>query len=103
MIGAFFSSLTNKLFSGALLLALVFAGVQSWRLSSVKSDYAEYRAKVAEAAHKAALKARKADAVARDTVEATKATVEGQNDAAREAAKGSDDPLRDAFKELRSQ
>lgn len=46
-------------------------------------------------------KARKADEQAREVVDETKAGVAAENDRAREAAKDSDDPLRDGLEALR--
>jgi hypothetical protein len=63
--------------------------------------YAKRNAEYAEAARIAAEKARKGDKAARDTVDAVNATVEAENEAARNAAEGSDDPLADALEALR--
>ena len=53
MIGQFFSSLTNKLFAGALILALAFCTVQTVRLGSAKSNLEKTRSALAmsEARH----------------------------------------------------
>lgn len=58
------------------------------------AKYAVARAKTVE-------KARSADAVGVDTAQAGKASVEAKSEAAREAARDSDDPLRDAMEALR--
>ena len=55
------------------------------------------RAAQAKADAKAAVKVRKADAVAGQAVDTVKAGVEADNQKARDAAAGSDDPLRDGL------
>lgn len=57
----------------------------------------EYR----QAALEAVQKARKADAVGQGAADASKGAVEARNAKAREAAQGSDDPLRDGLEALR--
>lgn len=49
MIAAFFKSfpLTMKIAGGLLLLALVFGGVQTWRLSSAKAELEDKRNELA--------------------------------------------------------
>ena len=59
------------------------------------------RASQAVAERKAAERARKADADAGKAVDETRATVEAGNQRARDAAEGSDDPLRDGLGALR--
>lgn len=58
-------------------------------------------AKYAAARAQAVEKARSADAVGVDAAQAGKASVEVGNEAAREAARGSGDPLRDGLEALR--
>jgi septal ring factor EnvC (AmiA/AmiB activator) len=48
MIGQFFSSLTNKLFTGALILALAFCTVQTVRLGWANSDVKKANANLKE-------------------------------------------------------
>lgn len=61
----------------------------------------ECRAEYAEAAREAIEQARQADAVAGEAIQATKDEVEQKNDEARNAAAGSDDPLRAGLDRLR--
>jgi hypothetical protein len=66
-----------------------------------KDGKASERAAQAIVEAKAVEKARKADADAGQAVEATKADVEAGNQRARDAAAGSDDPLRDGLGALK--
>ncbi len=65
-----------------------------------KDGKASERAAQAIVEAKAAVKVRKADAKAVEAVEATKADVEAGNQRARDAAAGSDDPLKSALDSL---
>jgi len=86
---------------GALLAALAFQTVRIEGLSFLhkgfKERIAEYEAIEAAVAPKKA----KADTAAKQAVEATKADVEAGNQRARNAAAGSDDPLRDGLGALK--
>lgn len=100
MLGAFLSTWAGRL-TLALALAMAAVGVQNWRLSNVKANYADYRAEVAENARLAAEAARKADGVAHDTVAASKGAVMAQNEQAREVAAVSEDPLKSGLGALK--
>lgn len=71
-----------------------------WGNHRYSQGYDDRSAEYAEIARKAAEKARNADEAARGTVDGTKGRIEAENDAARKAAEGSDDPLRDAMRSL---
>lgn len=79
----------------AALFLWWFAGVQYDR------GYDKREAEYAEAARLAAEHARKADTAAGETVTRTTEEVEQGNAKARDAADGSDDPLRSALDSLR--
>ena len=63
--------------------------------------YGQSEAEHAEVARKAAEQAREADAVSGSVVDQSKNEVEQGNERARDAANGSDDPLRDGLNGLR--
>lgn len=65
--------------------------------------YSDRTAEYEEAARRAQERAREADTDANETVTETQTEVENGNERAREAANGSDDPLRDGLDSLRSQ
>lgn len=84
---------------GVLLLILVVGGL--WLYLSGRSDgKAGEELKQARAATKVVTDARQADEAALGTVEAEKRSADATEARAREAAAGSDDPLRDGLKEL---
>ena len=78
-------------------LALVWIVYQHGESVGYDKRDAEYD----EAARKAAEAARKADAIAGSVVDQSRNEVEQGNEHAREAANGSDDPLRDGLNSLR--
>lgn len=47
MIGQFFTSLTNKIFTGLIVALLIFGGVQSWRLGNAKGALDDTRTALA--------------------------------------------------------
>jgi len=85
--------------AGALALLVMCSGLSYCKGRNDGYDLRD--AEYAAAARIAAEKARKGDQAARDTVDAVNATVEAENEAARNAAEGSDDPLGDALEALR--
>ena len=87
-----------KLYAGVLALAVLACGLAYCSGRSDGADRCE--AKHAEIARKATEKARGADAAAGKASDATKGAIDAENDAARDAAKGSDDPLRDGLEAL---
>jgi hypothetical protein len=84
----------------AIAAALV-AVVMVARCDAYNDGKRAERASQAVAERKAAERARKADADAGKAVDETRATVEAGNQRARDAAEGSDDPLRDGLGALR--
>lgn len=94
MLNNLFAPLAMKVAGGIALALALLAGVQTLRLSWAQRELAEVRADHARAAAQAVAQARKADAVAVDTAQAGKASVEEGNERAQEAARTSDDPLR---------
>lgn len=95
-IGAFLKRVPWQVYAALAIILTAWA----WGNHRYSEGVADNEAKHAEIARKAAEKARKADGVARDTVDGTKGRIEAENDAARKAAEGSDDPLRDAMRSL---
>lgn len=87
-----------QIVAGAIALLVLSNGLSYCKGRSDGHDLRD--AEYAAAARIAAEKARKADGVARDTVDAEKGTVAAENEAARDAAIGSDDPLRDGLRAL---
>lgn len=79
------------------------AAVVAWWVFSnhyEQQGYDKRTAEYAEIARKAALRAKKADDAAIGAVDAERGAVEASNQAARDAAEGSDDPLRDGLRAL---
>ena len=72
-----------------------------WGNSRYDAGYEARSEEYRQAALEAAQKARKADAVGQGAADASKGAVEAGNAKAREAAQGSDDPLRDGLEALR--
>ena len=70
--------------------------------AGISAGEAQERAKWEEAARKATERAREADSAATGAINETIETVEQGNEQARQAASGSDDPLRSALDSLRA-
>lgn len=84
-----------KLYAGIAALAVLACSLSYCKGRS--DGVAIERAAQAKAERKQAEKARKADAEARKAQDATVDAIEAENDRAREAAQGSDDPLKAAL------
>lgn len=78
MIGTFFASTLNKVFAGVTVALLLFAGIQTWRLSNAKGDLEDKRNELAtcEARH----------AVTRQSVETLEAEIADLNEQAEQRA-----------------
>ena len=100
MIPRFFSSLTNKILVGIIAALALVAGVQTFRLLSVKAAYSDYRATMDKIAREGVEKARVGDASAVEAAKATVTAIEAENARAVEAASNSDDPLKAALDAL---
>ena len=88
-----------KLIGGGIALALTIAGFMLWLNGR---ENAAVEADRAKAAVEVLGKARRADAAAQATTAAIQSKVETTNEQARDAARNSDDPLRDGFGKLRA-
>ena len=90
----------------AFVALIALCGFLALRLSMVDGDRDDWRdkARAYEAASKAAVEAdKKADAVGTATAADTRKGIDDGNKRAEDAARGSDDPLRDAFGSLRAE
>lgn len=87
---AFLKNVPWQLYAAAAILIVAWA----WGNHRYGEGVDDTEAKYAEIARQAAEKARKADSAARGAVDASRGRVAAENDAARKAAEGSDDPLR---------
>lgn len=90
----------------AIAVLLAVCAFLAWRLSSVDGDRDDWRAKVEqhEAAAKALAEANvKASEIGVTVAAETKGTIDASNEAARAAARDSDDPLRAAAERLRAE
>lgn len=90
----------------AFVLLIALCGFLAWRLSSVDADRDEWRGKTKAmiAAAKAVSDAdARADAAGTAKAADTKKGIDDANERAREAARGSDDPLRSGFDSLRKE
>ena len=99
-LAGFTAAFWLKLMGGALVASLAFGGVQTIRHAMLSADHAKLQRDHALARAQLAEKARKADEVGQRTANATTGTAEAQNEAARNAAANSDDPLKAALDEL---
>ncbi len=99
MLIAFLATRAGKFAAGGLAIVLLIVGFMFWlhgrEKAAVEADRAKVAAKVLETS-------RRADAAAQATTAAIQSKVETTNEQARDAARNSDDPLRDGFGKLRS-
>jgi len=89
---------------GAFAVLLALLAVQTVRIEGLwpfTDGLKEQLEDCENAANKVLPKVRKADGEARQVVDDTKAGVAAENERARDAAKDSDDPLRDGLEALR--
>lgn len=102
MIRAFLAPLATKIMLGIIAALALFAGVQTLRLSWAHEAAAEAERDRSRQVAQAVAQARKADAAAQNTVDASKALSGAEIAKAREAAAANpDDPLRAAMEALR--
>lgn len=92
---------TPKFWLAVCAALALFAGVQTLRLSWAHTEIAKAERDKARTVAEAVAQARKADAVGVGAADAVQGAVEAGNDRARDAARGSDDPLRDGLEALR--
>ena len=95
---AFLKRVPWQIYAGGVALLL---GVGAY-CAGDSNGYARRHAEQLEIERKALEKARGADAVAGETVKQSTDEVEQENDEAREAASGSDDPLKSGLDSLRT-
>lgn len=101
MISNLLTPLPMKIAAGIIAALALFAGAQTLRLSWAHTEIAEAERDKARAVAEAVAEARKADAEGVGAADAVQGAVEAGNDRARDAARGSEDPLRDGLEALR--
>lgn len=97
----FLSGFTWKFWLIAIAIVLAAAGAQTVRLSWAQAKIAKMEAAQEKAARKAVERAREADDTAGQVSAGRKQQIEEGNERAKEAARNSDDPLRDGLNSLR--